>query len=315
MFVPARSGHRNGAKGVTLVEVLVVLAVISALVGLTLPAVQKVRDAAARQSCLNNLKQVGIALQSFHAAHARLPPLPLGATNWRGDVYSRQHVGWHVYALPFVERNDVWSSVEQAYARNSDPLSDAHREALAAVIRTYTCPADGRLGTAFQDATGYRAGYTSYLAVIGSWTAVKDGCFPGRPGIRLTDVTDGTSQTIMVGERPPSATMDAGWWYTSHPGAGLAAIDYEMTAESALDPSNPSCGGYVIPVPDGVVIKHVYAPGSLNDNCARYHFWSPHTGGANFLFADGSVRLLPYSVSPILKDLASRNGGEVVTIP
>jgi prepilin-type processing-associated H-X9-DG protein/prepilin-type N-terminal cleavage/methylation domain-containing protein len=315
MVVPARGGHRNGAKGVTLVEVLVVLAVISALVGLTLPAVQKSRDAAARQSCLNNLKQVGIALQSFYGTHGRLPPLPAGTSNWRGDVPTRQHVGWHVYALPFVERDDVWHLVEQAYAQNPDPLSAPHQPALAAVIRTYGCPADGRLAAAFRDAEGFLAGYTSYLAVTGSETAVKDGCFPGRPGIRLTDVTDGTSQTIMVGERPPSATMDAGWWYTSRPDAGLAALDYEMTAESALDPSNPACGGYAIPAAGGIVIKYVYAPGRLDDNCDRYHFWSVHTGGANFLFADGSARLLPYSISPYLRDLASRNGGEVVNIP
>jgi prepilin-type processing-associated H-X9-DG protein/prepilin-type N-terminal cleavage/methylation domain-containing protein len=314
MVTLARSSHHR-VRGITLIEVLITMAVISMLIGLTLPAVQKSRDAAARVACQNNLRQVGIALQSFHAVHNQLPPLPLGASNWKGDGPSLEHVPWHDYALPFLERNDVWQLVEQAYAQNPDPLSAPHLQVLAEVIRMYTCPADSRLVVAFEDATGYLAGYTSYLAVTGSVSNAKDGCFPGRPGICLTDITDGTSQTIMVGERPPSATMDAGWWYTSQPSAGLSAFDFELTAECALDLSNPSCGGYGIMVNGGIVIKYVYAPGNLNNNCDRYHFWSVHTGGANFLFADGSVRFLPYSVSPILRELASRNGGEVVDLP
>ncbi|HEX4610592.1 MAG TPA: DUF1559 domain-containing protein [Urbifossiella sp.] len=306
---------RQTRSGFSLVEVLVVLAVISLLIGLTLPAVQKTRDAAARQACLNNLKQVGIALQSFHSTHDRLPPLPLGASNWKGDIYSQQHIGWHVYALPFVERSDVWQLVEQAYARSGDPLSPPHQPALAAIVRTYTCPADGRLGAAFRDASGFVAGYTSYLAVTGSGLVIRDGSFCGRPGIRLTDITDGTSNTILVGERPPSATMDSGWWYTSHPNAGLHAYDYEMVAESPLDLSNPSCGGFAIPTGSGVKLTFAFAPGRINDNCDRYHFWSLHSGGANFLFADGSARFLPYSVSPILKHLATRGAGDAADIP
>lgn len=294
--------------GFTLVEVLVVLTIISLLLGLTLPAVQRARNTAGQTACLNNVKQVGTGLHSFHATHGFLPPLPRGNTNWQGSRSTVEQISWHVYLLPFVERGDLWRMTEAAYAQNPDPLSLPHRAPMACVVRTYTCPVDGRLTLAYTDEAGYTASFTSYLAVTGSYLGKRDGCFPGRPGIPLTAVTDGTSQTIMVGERPPPAALTAGWWYTTH-AARANAWEFEMAAVNPIAPQN-GCPGFAVTTPSGISTGYIFAPGGVANNCDLYHFWSLHSGGANFLFADGSARFLPYSVSPALANLASRAGGE-----
>jgi prepilin-type processing-associated H-X9-DG protein len=108
--------------------------------------------------------------------------------------------------------------------------------------------------------------------------------------------------------------MNSGWWYTFHPIPD--ELDFALTAEGALNPLDPSCTGVGITHPNGVVeINNVFGPGRVTNQCDRYHFWSLHLGGANFLFADGSVRFLPYSASPKLRALATRNGGAVVEPP
>jgi prepilin-type processing-associated H-X9-DG protein len=292
---------------------MVIIAIISLLLALFMPAVQKVRGTMARTACLNNLRQCGLAVHSFHTTHGHLPPLPRGGTNFPGSPYVHQQVSWQVYALPYVERDELWRLAGDAYANNPDPLSTPHEPVRSAVVRTYGCPADSRV-LVNHISDGYLASYTSYLAVTGSGApSTIDGCFPGRPGIRLTDVRDGTSQTIMVGERPPSASLDAGWWYATHLRTP-SFWEFEMTAESGVDPYQSSCGGFSTPGFDGS-FGYYFAPGRLDDNCDKYHFWSLHTGGANFLFADGSARFLPYSARPILRNLATRAGSEVVTVP
>lgn len=145
--------------------------------------------------------------------------------------------------------------------------------------------------------------------MTGSYLGKRDGCFPGRPGVPLMAVTDGTSQTIMVGERPPPAVLSAGWWYTTH-AARANACEFEMSAVNPIAPQN-GCSGFEVTTPTGAVAAYVFAQGQVANKCDLYHFWSLHSGGANFLFADGSARLLRYSISPLLTDLASRNGGEI----
>ncbi|MBX9582036.1 MAG: DUF1559 domain-containing protein [Gemmataceae bacterium] len=302
-------------RGFTLLELLVVLAVISLVIGLTLPAVQKSRAAAARLACLNNLRQIGTGLHHFHAGHGRLPPPPQKKTsNWSGSPYSVQGVSFHTYLLPYVEREDLWAAAGRGYAASADPLDPAHDEARTGFVKVYACPADGRLTGPLAGWTGVPAGYTSYLAVTGSEVGAKNGCFPGRPGIRLTDVTDGTSQTVMVGERPPSATLDAGWWYAVQPGPA-PGFDFELAATNPIF-TEFGCPGYVYrPRPGYISVLYYFAPARLDDNCARFHFWSLHPGGANFLLADGSARLVPYSVGVGLRAFASGNGGESDQLP
>ena len=124
----------------------------------------------------------------------------------------------------------------------------------------------------------------------------KDGVVYRSSDTRLTEVTDGTSHTVMVGERPPSPTpeLDWGWWAWSAYDSALAVVDYRNML-------TPGC-----PLPSA------YRPGSPDGVCDANHFWSLHPGGGNWLFADGSVRFLGYGAAPVLPALATRNGGESV---
>ena len=111
----------------------------------------------------------------------------------------------------------------------------------------------------------------------------------------MTDIIDGTSNTALRGERPPSPApdLDWGWCAWSAYDSSLAVVDYRNLIY-------PNCA-----------VPSVYGPGKLDDGCSAQHFWSQHPGGANWLFADGSVRFLPYSAQRILPALATRDGGEV----
>ena len=129
-----------------------------------------------------------------------------------------------------------------------------------------------------------------------------------RPGIRLTDIIDGSSNTLMAGERPPPKTLQAGQWYTRlYFGTGVFGMlrgPDGTILENELPLPLDTCEG-----------PFQFGPGRLDNPCDRYHFWSLHPGGANFLFADGAARYLPYSAQPIMPALASRAGGEVVSLP
>jgi prepilin-type processing-associated H-X9-DG protein len=129
----------------------------------------------------------------------------------------------------------------------------------------------------------------------------------GYPGSRFAAVSDGLSQTIMVGERPPPDSLQAGWWYPGLVGYGT---DFR-------GPNNViTLGGVLLFGGDPCTkIRGTLGPGRLDNPCDRFHLWSLHTGGANFLFADGSARFLSYSAEPIVIALATRAGGETVAIP
>jgi prepilin-type processing-associated H-X9-DG protein/prepilin-type N-terminal cleavage/methylation domain-containing protein len=302
--------RRNHRFGVTLVELLVVLGIIGILVGILLPAVQQAREAAARVACQNNLKQVGLALHNFHTTHGLFPPLPV-APGSNSDPNSL--LSWMALILPEMEQEALYRDSVLACREDPEPLDDPPHIGLATVIKSYVCPDDGRLLAPLTDSFQVRAAFTSYLGIAG---AVPPGASVGlsgvlgnEPGCRLTDVTDGTSQTIMAGERPPPDSLEAGWWY---PGP-----QWPGGFEGFHGPDNIIVfGDGKTFAPDGVCVVTVdFGPGRLDNPCDRYHLWSLHPGGANFLFADGSVRFLPYSAAPLMIPLATRSGGEVIDVP
>jgi prepilin-type processing-associated H-X9-DG protein len=125
--------------------------------------------------------------------------------------------------------------------------------------------------------------------------------------VRLADITDGTSCTLMAGERPPSADCWYGWWYAGYGQAGTGSADMLLGARER------NLGGpYVSSCPPG---PYRFQAGRVENQCDLFHFWSLHPGGAHFLFADGSVRFLAYSAADILPALATRAGGEAVSLP
>jgi prepilin-type processing-associated H-X9-DG protein/prepilin-type N-terminal cleavage/methylation domain-containing protein len=281
----------------TLLELLVVIAIIGVLCGLALPAIQMAREAAYRSQCQNNLRQLGLALHDYHASHAVLPPGMLG----RGSP--EPFLAWTARLLPWLEQAPLWQSTEAAFRQNPLFTTPPHRPLRSLALAAFVCPSDGRTIGNPQPENVF-AGYTHYLGVSGRLG--NDGVLYLGSKVRVADITDGTSQTLMAGERPPSADERFGRWYAGV-GQNLDgdADCYLSVAELNRTFRAPMCE----PGP------YHFAPGTPDNMCDTFHFWSPHPGGAHFLFADGSVRFLKYSADAILPQLATRAGGEPVELP
>lgn len=202
-------------------------------------------------------------------------------------------------------------------------------------IKIFQCPADGRSDLVSVEASGEQAALTGYLGVngrdqfresiAGTKLPGQDGILYVNSGVKMTGISDGTSNTLLVGERPPSNNKYYGWLW-----AGSGDFPYFGTRDTVLGvrertPSDTLGGSGVTPAS----APNVYRPGTPNDpqEVHSWHFWSLHTGGSNWLMADGSVQFLTYSAGTanlavingvqvtVLEALASRAGGESVTLP
>jgi prepilin-type N-terminal cleavage/methylation domain-containing protein/prepilin-type processing-associated H-X9-DG protein len=285
----------------TLVELLVVVAIIAVVLALLLAAVQKAREAANRMQCVNNLKQIGLALHTFHDTNGMFPQ----AYDARSLFQDPNLTGilpnsWATLILPYLEQDNLARAGYGAYSLRA--------------LRLYACPSDPN---ALQHYAGNREygklALTDYLAVTGTKTFMGDpttglprpkcdGVIYESSRTRLTDITDGTSNTVVVGERPPSPNLFWGWWswYAFDASLGVRN-DWSIFPSSGTLP-------YVY-CPD--LFPENYRPPTTG-NCDTHHFWSQHPGGGNWLFADGSVRFLSYEANAVLPALATRSGGEVV---
>jgi prepilin-type N-terminal cleavage/methylation domain-containing protein/prepilin-type processing-associated H-X9-DG protein len=315
-------------RGFTLIELLVVIAIIAVLIGLLLPAVQKVREAAARMKCSNNLKQIALASHHYHDSRGRFPTgarlpvdvggIPTGGTNM-----------W-VELLPYFEQDNLYKKWDANDNRNN--VASARNATQAQVIKILLCPSD-RLAEPVWELTAETVasppwsrgfyGLSSYGGSAGKHAVhsggppsfpriSRDGVFYLDSNIRLTDVTDGTSNTFLFGERLhydpefdrlrplvwPDATAVGGWGRWGY--VANAGVMFQVTLHTAA-PINYR----VRPGGDFATLE--------NRGCA---FGSSHPGGANFAFADGSVRFLSDSTPvPTLQALSTRAGGEVVPLP
>jgi prepilin-type processing-associated H-X9-DG protein len=254
------------------------------------------------------MRQIGLALHSFHDSHGQFPPVPLKKSK---PSDPNRLLGWMALILPQIEQEALYRASEQACRLDTNPLHDPPHLGLASVIQLYLCPADGRFTVPATDTFGVTASFTSYIGIEGTLAqgarVGKDGVLGDSRGRRLTDITDGTSQTIMVGERPPPDSLQAGWWY---PG-------FNYYEEGLRGPNNGIFLGFgkMFPNDPCALGKWTFGPGRTQNPCDRFHLWSLHSGGANFLFADASARFLPFSAEPAMMALGSRSGGEVVDLP
>jgi prepilin-type processing-associated H-X9-DG protein len=295
------AGRRTGA---TLVEVLVVIALMAVLAALLLPAVAKVRLAANAVTCRNRLKQIGLGLQSCHDTEQRYPPGCIFRATDRGPRY----MGWQVFLLPHVGEDAIWLEALERLRTQPSAFRPRPHPGLARVVRTFVCPLDFRVQDSyFFDDRGFDAAFTSYLGSQGQSAARRNGVLFCDSRVPQSSVTDGLSNTIAAGERPPSADLIYGWWYAGSGvsfglgGSATGTCDMVLGAAEVV----PSVG-YFGCAP-GV---SRFREGRLTDQCAMFHFWSLHPGGSHFLMCDGSVHFFAYSAAPILAALASRDGGE-----
>jgi prepilin-type N-terminal cleavage/methylation domain-containing protein/prepilin-type processing-associated H-X9-DG protein len=298
MLLPKYSMHR----GFTLVEILVVISIIGLLIGLLLPAVQKVRDTAARIRCQNNLKQIALACHNFEAGFGTFPP-GLTLAN-KKEVYP--YMGWLCRLLPFVEEDPLWQMSVTAYgAQRDNPFSLPHI-GIMTPVKLYACPSDIRQSEIRITHQGMRVAVSGYLGVLGTNYLTTSGVLYRGSQVRFNDITDGTSNTLLAGERPPSPDFWRGWWYAS--GATDGSGDTSLGVRelnSGSDPFTNSC-------PRG---PYFFRVGKIDEQCDAFHFWSLHSGGANFAFCDGSVRFLAYSSDLLFPAMATRAGGETVALP
>jgi prepilin-type N-terminal cleavage/methylation domain-containing protein/prepilin-type processing-associated H-X9-DG protein len=284
MFLPRRTVRR---LGFTLIELLVVIAIIAVLIGLLLPAVQKVREAAARMKCANNLKQIGLAMHMYHDANGKLPPGQV-SRGGIGGVTPTPAWSWCTIIWPYVEQGNLFNQVapdlvniaqETAPGRpaGTPPLPTAANR-LDTGLPVFLCPSDsgGLSNPSFASTIGGvpMSGYGKSCYVInrrvlgpGAQLPINDRNMPSN--LSLTQITDGTSNVILAGERD----------YVKNVAAVMISVgstaSFEGRAGYGINKPNPGNP------PNGTV--------AANQFSERLGFTSMHPGGCNFLRCDGGV--------------------------
>jgi prepilin-type processing-associated H-X9-DG protein len=242
-----------------------------------------------------------LAVHHFEASRKKLPEgcgYPVSKSS--SDILRHGSISWQTAVLPFIDENPLW---ERAWeAQTADPTtatSRLHDEVSGAVIPLLLCPTE-RLRIGYNTANNEKWGVTSYIGVAGTNKWVFDGIFHRDFVVRLADITDGTSNTLMIGERPSGPR---GWYSAWYASWGNCVCWDNQILHAGNGRWNPNHAGCLNSTGN-------FRSGKLDEMCDANHFWSTHPGGANFAFADGSVKLLSYSQSNVIPALATRAGAE-----
>ena len=324
---PAMMTTQTRRPGFTLIELLVVIAIIAVLIGLLVPAVQKVREAAARLQCQNNLKQIGLALHNYEGSYNTFPGASTGPPNTSTPPPPYRH-GWVAYTLPWVEQDNVRNvynmSVNWFDPPNADvimiplkiyhcPSADFGRQATSSSANVY---GKGKAGAAWDYASVNVGGAAPGYAGTANAERRK-GVMNDREGSTRAQITDGTSNTLMVSEcanRPQ-------YWVMGRQRTDIIAATSNFPVGNVGQ--GEVSGGVWAEHQKAVSVGGASADGTATTgsgpfpcaiNCTNdWEIYSMHTGGANGLLADGSVRFLKASIPiDVLAALCSRSGGEVV---
>jgi prepilin-type N-terminal cleavage/methylation domain-containing protein len=293
---PAVTVCSHRLRGFTLIELLVVIAIIAILVAMLLPAIQQAREAARRTQCKNNLMQIGIALHSYEMAFERLPPGSVNATGPVRNVEEGYQMSWIVQMLPMLEQTALFMKVN--FAEGAFGLSNVPVRTIR--VPTLQCASDSVSGVVLPG--GLMPGSSNYAGCFGGSDVpidVKnDGCLFLNSSIGYRQIRDGASNTILVGEkRLIEGTFESGW-----------ITGNRSTLRNTGVPINKGWDIAQVPAA-GAAPTPVQAP----SDTATSGFSSMHTGGAQFVLADGSVRFLSQNIAPqVLSLLGSREDLQVI---
>ena len=280
-------------RGFTLIELLVVIAIIAVLVALLLPAVQQAREAARKAQCQNNLKQIGLAIHNYHD---QSQCFPMGSARDAAGSW-----GYAMFLLPFIDQANAYNSVDFNNAdccvllRGLQTAVPPKPEPQSLAYKMFICPSDPNGSRLLVDGSpsAYPCGNlypADYLGVSGDTengvnTFSGRGVFYTRSSTRFANLTDGASNTMLIGERGIPNDLVWGWVI-----CGGMEYDQYLGTSRGLSP------GKNAPYTAGIVER----------------FWSWHPGGSHFLFGDGRIQLLSYSMDfNTYKQLSTRAGGEV----
>lgn len=274
-----RPFHR---RAFTLIELLVVISVIGLLIALLLPAVQQAREAARRTQCRNHLKQFGLALHNYAEIHL---VLPIG--NVPGTYFTFQSM-----ILPQLDQSPLYHQINYNFGGTCFDWKTTLSPGLDpgnVSVPVFYCPSDPYGDQRTFTASGVHIP-TNYLGVSGTTPVDFDGALFSGSRTSFRDFLDGTSQTMMVGERGIPDTLDHGWPICAYGHSGDGDGDNLLSTFDGLHPG-------------------------FSDNFHNSHFWSYHPQSAQFLFVDGSVKTLSYQLDDhVVKALSSRAGGEVLSL-
>ncbi len=325
MSRPAFRAPVRRAAGFTLVELLVVIAIIGVLVAMLLPAIQASREASRRAACGNHLRQLGLALQNFHASQGHFPP-------GRGAPAPRVFSAL-AYLLPFVEEGSLQARIDLAQAPTDLVIAGvaysgaANRAAANEVVAVLTCASDpsaGRVNGSTFGATSYAANAGSGTLNAGSLTAA-DGVFFIGSRVSFRQLVDGSSQTAAFGERPLGNGSDT-------PTGDLNSL-YILELDNAFSVDDSACGNpasggwygqrgakWILGNYGNTLYNHYLVPNAPRWDCmnlpqqkAQMTARSYHVSGAHVNFCDGSVRFIADAIdSKVWRALSTRDGGEAL---